>query len=61
MKHQVWNQNAHLQPKILAELKRTVTNASNNLDQNLICRAFISMVDRVNKCLNVNGCTFLNE
>ena len=43
------------------QLKAAITTECQNLNPVMIRDAFRGMVDRVQKCLNVNGLTFPNE
>ena len=61
LKHQIWNRDVALQPKNLRQLKAAITAECQNLNPAMIRDAFQGMVNRAQKCLNVNGLTFPNE
>ena len=60
LKHQIWSQHNQA-PQNIRDLRTSIINAANNLQEDMIQRAFDGMRRRVIKCINVNGNAFHNE
>ena len=46
---------------MFARSEDQIQHFGSNMDNDLIQRSFQGMVNRVNKCINVNGTTFSDE
>ena len=57
LKHQIWV-NHNRAPQSLRDLREAIRNASQNLQPDMIRRAFDRMLRRVVKCINANGNAF---
>ena len=61
LKHQIWNVPTQQQPSNLGELQQAIIMACNNLEQDMIEKAFDCMLSRVRRCVQVDGHAFSNE
>ena len=61
LKHQIWNVPTQQQPSNLGELRQAIIMASNNLEQDMIEKAFHCMLSRARRCVQVDGHAFSNE
>ena len=61
LKHKIWSQPIDFQPTCLQDLQDQIQHLGSNMDNDLIQKSFQGMVNRVNKCIDVNWTTFSDE
>lgn len=61
LKHKIWNVPVNQQPQNLLQLRQSIQRECNNLDRQMIQRAFDGMVSRTRLCIDQRGRAFRNE
>ena len=61
LKQAIWTKPLAEQPKYLRELRAAIVSACDDLQRDMIIRAFTGMVDGVARCIEVDERAFSNE